>query len=177
MRVKKNLIKYKDPETGKYIPIPVIAGDSAEEKFELIESFEVTEEIQSFERSEEPDGTHYNFKNIFIHIDSKANPSNTATSNLGVNIGAEGNKWYTYGDIQKGIDTRDVKTWFSLLNHHGLMLPFSGAGQYYSPTPLTSTLIIPKEYKPITNIIITVHNKVVQFGVGTIITILAVRER
>ena len=65
-------MKYKDPETGKYISIPVVLGDNdaeiAEEKFELIESFEVTEEIITFVRTSEPDGTPYDFQKIKVIV-------------------------------------------------------------------------------------------------------------
>jgi hypothetical protein len=68
MKVKKNLIKYKDPNTGKYVSIPVIVGEGTEEKFELIESFEVTEELASFIRTAEPDGTPYDFQKIKVVV-------------------------------------------------------------------------------------------------------------
>ena len=68
MKVKKNLIKYKDPSTGKYVPIPAVVGVDVEEEFELIESFEVTEEIKNFIRTAEPDGTPYDFQKVKVIV-------------------------------------------------------------------------------------------------------------
>lgn len=68
MRVKKNLMKYRNPSTGQFEPIPVLVSESANGKYELIESFEVTEEIIEFVRTAEPDGTPYDFQKIKVIV-------------------------------------------------------------------------------------------------------------
>lgn len=68
MRVKKNLMKYRNPSTGQFEPIPVVVGGDVEAKFELIESFEVTEEVTSFVRTTEPDGTPYDFQKLKVIV-------------------------------------------------------------------------------------------------------------
>lgn len=68
MKIKTNVLNYKDPNTGEYVSIPVVAGEDKEEEFELIESFEVTEELTNFVRTTEPDGTPYDFQKIKVIV-------------------------------------------------------------------------------------------------------------
>lgn len=68
MKIKTNVLNYKNPDTGEYVSVPVVVSESKEEKFELIESFEVTEEIKSLVRTTEPDGTPYDFQKIKVIV-------------------------------------------------------------------------------------------------------------
>lgn len=43
-------------------------GAKANEKFELIETIVLTEEVEAVERTKEPDGTDYNFKELYIDM-------------------------------------------------------------------------------------------------------------
>lgn len=43
-------------------------GAKANEKFELIETIVLTEEVNVVERTKEPDGTDYNFKELYIYM-------------------------------------------------------------------------------------------------------------
>ncbi len=43
-------------------------GAKANEKFELIETIVLTEEVSAVERTKEPDGTDYNFKELYVDM-------------------------------------------------------------------------------------------------------------
>lgn len=43
-------------------------GAKANEKFELIETIVLTEEVQAVERTKEPNGTDYNFKELYVDM-------------------------------------------------------------------------------------------------------------
>lgn len=43
-------------------------GAKANEKFELIETIVLTEEVKAVERTKEPDGTDYNFKELYVDM-------------------------------------------------------------------------------------------------------------
>lgn len=76
MRIKTNTMQYRDPNTGEFVSIPIVVSEPKEEKFELIEEFETTEEIASFVRTAEPDGTPYDFQKIKVIIFQPVSISN-----------------------------------------------------------------------------------------------------
>lgn len=43
-------------------------GAKASERFELIDTIVLTEEVQAIERTKEPDGTDYNFKELYVDM-------------------------------------------------------------------------------------------------------------
>lgn len=78
-------------------------GAKANEKFELIETIVLTEEVDAVERTKEPDGTDYNFKEMLVEVSFPTRDKLERDYSLGVvraNFGSmEYSPYFSSGEV------------------------------------------------------------------------------
>ena len=170
----KNSLKYKDSD-GNMQDSGVLFASDKEKEWELIETITVEEDgITNINRTAEPDGTPYNFKNIYVYGVVPTKPSETG--NMVVYIGDGNNKWYYWilfnNFLNKNYD--NVKAWGSFLEHNGWLTAMSSYGQNWQGSPLYGNFDKAKPYFNMKTIMISSAQSI-PYPIGTTFEIYAIR--
>lgn len=170
----KNSLKYKDSE-GNMQDSGVLFASEKEKEWELIETITIEEEgITSVVRTTEPDGTPYNFKNIYVY----ATAPNKSTENSSVVIYAGNGSDSWYGSIElycfhnKSYD--NVKAYGTFLESNGWLIPISSYAQNWSPSSMYTSIYKAKPSFIMKRISFGSVNSM-PFQIGTTFEIYAIR--
>lgn len=172
----KNSLKYKDSD-GNMQDSGVLFASEKEKEWELIETITVEEDgITNITRTEEPDGTPYEFKNVYIH--GFAPTKSSESGNMVVYIGDGVNKWY--GGIEFNLflskNYDNLNSWGTFLElNGGWLIPISSHGQNWSPASLYTTAYNAKPSFIMKSIMLSSAQSI-PYPIGTTLEIYAIRS-
>jgi hypothetical protein len=172
--LNKNSLKYKDSD-GNMRDSGVLFASEKEKEWELIEVITIEEDgIMNITRTEEPDGTPYEFKNIYIY--AVAPTKSTENGTLAIYGGDGVNKWRNSIMINTFLNKNydNVKAWGTFLESNGWLIPISSNGQNWSPATLFTNMSKPVSAFIMKSIMIGAGGST-QLPVGLTLEIYAIR--
>lgn len=154
----------------------VVQTSKKEDEWELIETITIEEDdVTNIARTEEPDGTPYNFKNIYVCVSVPT--KSTESGNVNIYIGDGANKWR--GEItlknffSKSYD--NIKLWGTYLKNNNLLIPISLEGSPWSPTLIYSNPHKLKSSFIMKSIMFSAIPSSMLYPIGTTFEIYAIR--